>query len=135
MDKVQSGDVSIAYKPTDQMWSDVLTKPKQGTAFRQDRAMLMNCDVDYDDETERLPSVLLPKSEGPIDPSTITSILAPSSLLGKDHRSVLDGTDKRHRVTWNTSLNRVDRNNPKVRERHLEVLIAHIMRGQAAAAA
>lgn len=46
-DKVQSGDVSIEYRPTDQMWSDVLTKPKQGTAFRQDWAMLMNCDVAF----------------------------------------------------------------------------------------
>jgi hypothetical protein len=97
----------------------------------------MNCDVDFDNQMERLntPSVLLPNSEGLVDPSTITSILAPSSLLGKDHRSVLDGTDKRQRVTWNTSLNRVDRNNPKVREHHLEVLIARIMRGQTAAAA
>jgi hypothetical protein len=67
-----------------------------------------------------MPSLLLPEREGPVDPSTITSILAPSSSLDKDRRSVLNFTDKRQRVTWNTSLNRVDRNNPKVRERHLQ---------------
>ncbi len=35
------------------MWSDVLNKPKQGQAFRKDRAMLMNVSVDYSDDEER----------------------------------------------------------------------------------
>ena len=29
------------------MWVDVLTKPKQGKAFRRDRAKLMNCLIDW----------------------------------------------------------------------------------------
>ena len=33
-DKVPSGEVSVKYRPTDRMWSDVLTKPKQGAGFR-----------------------------------------------------------------------------------------------------
>ena len=72
-DKVESGEVSIKYQPTDQMFCDVLTKPKQGAAFRKDRAMLMDCDENYNDEKERLstPRVLLPKSEGPVDPTTV----------------------------------------------------------------
>jgi hypothetical protein len=40
-DKVDSGEVTIEHKPTDEMFLDVLTKPKQGKGFRQDRAMLM----------------------------------------------------------------------------------------------
>ena len=48
------------------MRSDVLTKPKQGAAFRKDRAMLICCDVEYCDKKERsdIPDVLLLKHEG-----------------------------------------------------------------------
>ena len=35
------------------MLSDVLTKPKQGSAFKKLRAELMNCEVNYDDYAER----------------------------------------------------------------------------------
>eukprot|EP00956_Cyclotella_meneghiniana_P026461 scaffold57247_cov37-Cyclotella_meneghiniana.AAC.7 len=64
-DKVDSGEVSIEHRPTNEMWSDTLTKPKQGKGFRTDRAMLMNCAENYDDDAERLrtPPALLPKVE------------------------------------------------------------------------
>ena len=39
---MESWEVSIKHKPTNKMWSDVLTKPKQGKPFRQDRTMTMN---------------------------------------------------------------------------------------------
>ena len=124
-DKVQSGEVSVKHRATDKMWSDILTKPKQGTGFRQDRAMLMNCDIDYDDEKERtnIPPILLPQP------------VTPSSSLGKDCRSVLDSNLKRQRVTWSTSQSRVDVQNEKLRKRHLELVIARMMRAQGAAAA
>jgi hypothetical protein len=66
-DKVDSGEVSIEHRPTEKMWSDVLTKPKQGTGFRTDRAELQNCDIDYDDEKERLRTDprCLPAGESP----------------------------------------------------------------------
>jgi hypothetical protein len=32
-DKVDSGEVNVEYVPTDKMWSDMLTKPKQGKGF------------------------------------------------------------------------------------------------------
>ena len=35
------------------MWSDVLNKPKQGSPFCEDRSMLMNVHVKYNDEEER----------------------------------------------------------------------------------
>ena len=42
-DKVEDGEVAIEYCPTDQMWSDCNTKPKQGTPFRRDRSKQMGC--------------------------------------------------------------------------------------------
>jgi hypothetical protein len=143
-DKIDAGEMSVEYKPTGEMWCDVLTKPKQGQAFRKDRAMLMNCDVEYCDVKARedIPRVLLPEPEGPVDPSTVTSITPQSIMPGKDRRSVLDGHKehlqmdghKEHlqTVTWNTSQNKVDTKNVKLRKRHLELVIARIMRSRAA---
>ena len=52
-DKIAQGDLQLEYCPTDKMWADRHTKPKQGVAFREDRAMTMNCLVDYfEDESE-----------------------------------------------------------------------------------
>ena len=53
-DKVEQGEAEIEYKPTGQMWIDINTKPKCGTPYKTDRALMMNCDVDIPDET--LPS-------------------------------------------------------------------------------
>ena len=48
-DKIAQGDLQLEYCPTNKMWSDGHTKPKQ-----QDQAMVMNCPVDYfEDKTER----------------------------------------------------------------------------------
>ena len=119
------------------MYCDVLTKPKQGKGFRQDRAALMNCAEDYNDNDERAstPEVLLPKSEGPVDPMTVVSVLKPGELPDQARRSVLGGDTKRRRmVTWNTSSDRVDVNNKKARKRHLELLTARMMARGAAAA-
>ena len=52
-DCMDCGEVSIEYEPTEKMYSDVLTKPKQGKAFHRDRAMLMKCADDYDDIEEQ----------------------------------------------------------------------------------
>lgn len=59
-DKFQSGEVSVKHRPTDSMWSDMLTKPKQGAGFCQDRAMLMNCDVDYNNDKEWADGLIFP---------------------------------------------------------------------------
>ena len=34
------------------MWADVLTKPKSGRLFWEDRSVLMNCPVNYVDNRE-----------------------------------------------------------------------------------
>ena len=50
-DRVAKGEVMIAHKLTKEMWIDVNTKPKQGTPFKIDRSLLMNCPVNVPDET------------------------------------------------------------------------------------
>ncbi len=34
------------------MWPDILTKPLQGQQFKQTRAFLQSCAVEYDDDAE-----------------------------------------------------------------------------------
>ena len=41
-DTIEQGDVEVTYCINKEMWSDVLTKPKQGKEFREDRPLLMN---------------------------------------------------------------------------------------------
>jgi hypothetical protein len=125
-DKIEHGDLKIKWAPTDQMWSDVLTKPKQGKGFQQDRAMLMNCAEDYDDEKERLVThkVVLPKQDGPVDAKTVTGVLPPKqqdSTSALRRRSVLGN---KRQVTWNTSHNRADGYNEKARLRHVELVVS-----------
>ena len=59
--QVEKGDVKIEHLGTEEMWADVLTKPKQGKAFRRDRAKLMNCDENWQE-----PVTLLEKESCPV---------------------------------------------------------------------
>ena len=58
-------EIEIQHQGTDIMWSDVLTKPKQGSPFRRMRAKLMNCPVEDDDlaEAKLTHPALLPREE------------------------------------------------------------------------
>ncbi len=38
--KLDNGDLEVVYCPTEIVWADVLTKPKQGGPFRLDRSIL-----------------------------------------------------------------------------------------------
>jgi hypothetical protein len=44
-DLVDQGDVEIHYCPTKEMWSDILTKPKQGQGFLLMRLKLLECGI------------------------------------------------------------------------------------------
>ncbi len=131
-DRIEQGDVSIKWAPTDKMWSDVLTKPKQGKGFRQDRSVLMNCDEDYNDEEERLRTnkAVLPKQEGPVDADTVAGVV-PLKQQGSSplllRRSVLGKVHSGTNVTWNASHNRADGYVEKARTRHVEVVVARIL--------
>ena len=130
-DKVDSGEVMVEHRPTDEMWSDTLTKPKQGKGMRVDRAMLMGCEEDYNDdrERERTDAQLLPRV------SDIT-IMESDKDRSNDRRSVLDGGVKHDPFStqttglWNTSQNRVDVNNVKAKLRYSEVVKARLKRVQ-----
>ncbi len=50
-DKVEDGEIKIEHIPTEKMWVDVLTKPKQGSPFRVDRAEQINCAIYLPDKT------------------------------------------------------------------------------------
>ena len=50
---MSQGDIEVHHKGTDEMWTDVNTKPVQGTKFRVMCAEVMGVSVDYDDKKER----------------------------------------------------------------------------------
>jgi hypothetical protein len=73
-----SGELTLRYCPTDEMWADILTKPLQGSKFRIMRAFLMNCPADYSEDPLFSPCpVLQPLSNNipmkPRVPQTVTS--------------------------------------------------------------
>ena len=97
-DLCDRSEIEIRHEGTESMLSDVLTKPKQGSAFKKLRAELMNCEVNYDDDAERArthPS-LIPSDE-PEESGTNTGVqntlVAGARLVGtpqpSNRRSVL----------------------------------------------
>ncbi len=50
-DKVACGEIKLKYKPTEDMWVNVNTKPKKGWAYQIDCGHIMNCVIDIPDET------------------------------------------------------------------------------------
>ena len=89
-DRVESGNVKIAYEPTGNMWCDILSKPKQGSVFRKFRGHLVNVPQDYDDEAERLCAhpLLLPKEDNTTKLST-----ADKNVLNKTTNNISLATD------------------------------------------
>jgi hypothetical protein len=53
-----TGEIGLQYCPTKQMWAGILTKPLQGSKFRQMQAILMNCSIDYSKDPPFLPTQL-----------------------------------------------------------------------------
>ena len=66
------------------MWCDILTKPKQGSVFREFRAHLMNVPKEHDDETEHLLTHhnLLPKGNIPSTLSETDQAVLMKSFCG-----------------------------------------------------
>jgi len=42
MDKIQKGEVKVAYCPTENILADFFTKPLQGSAFRKIQDIILN---------------------------------------------------------------------------------------------
>ena len=51
-DKIANGEVVLEHGPTEVMWADINTKPKQGRAWIIFRSMLMGIPKDYDNAKE-----------------------------------------------------------------------------------
>jgi len=48
-DKIDRGEITIKHCPTEQMWTDINTKPKQGAVFRAFRGHVMGIPADNND--------------------------------------------------------------------------------------
>ena len=99
LNKIDGGEVTIKYCPTNHMWSDILTKLLQGHQFRLIRAMLMNCPIDHDEISEdkeskdwmmRNENKSIGLSQGCVEQNTQ---MAPTILRCKD-RQKIQGTGK-----------------------------------------
>jgi hypothetical protein len=128
-DRVDNGELEVKHEPTDMMWSDVLTKPKQGKPFRVFRSKLMDVPEEYDDEEERKRThyMLLP-NEPEVKQGICQQVVSNGSMSarvkpGKHHRSELDegkgqpstrvvqpGTARtRKKVSWDPSVGKSPR--------------------------
>ena len=82
--------MQVIHCPSENMCSDVLTKPLQGMAFKRMRAAPMNCSVDYEEDDEK-ETALHTKSlseRGKIPSQTPQECVEGStkSYLGKDRQ-------------------------------------------------
>ncbi len=48
--RFDSREMRVEHRPTKGIWANALTKPLQGTSFRQLRARLMKCKVNYEED-------------------------------------------------------------------------------------
>jgi hypothetical protein len=88
-EKNDEGEIRFEHCPTEQMWADIKTKPKQGAAFREFRGHVMGIPNDYNDDDYRktVPSKV-PKSMLPVTKAQLASKecvggnMAAASLLG-----------------------------------------------------
>ena len=73
----------------------------------------------------------MPKQEGPVDADTVAGVV-PLKQQGSSpvllRRSVLGKVHSGTNVTWNVSHNRADGHDEKARMRHVEVVVARILR-------
>ena len=53
-DKINQGKIVVEHCPTGQMWTDINTKPKQGTVFWVFRGHVMGIPMDYNDNYFRV---------------------------------------------------------------------------------
>jgi hypothetical protein len=79
------GNLKVVYYPTEIMWANILTKPKQGNPFRLDHSILMNIPINYDNNKECniTHPLLIPKEER----NNLINKRVPTPLV--HHRSVL----------------------------------------------
>ena len=135
-DKVDEGDVVIKDCPTEVMWADVNTKPKQGRVYKEMRAVLMNCPVDYIDETDprrnqgpivkkrgsvpKASGVAVPKASGVVKKAKAIKLAAPKRNakggLVSDDKAVASVKRVRWHRTTRQTQECVGRGSPESRQ-------------------
>ena len=64
-DKIDQGEITVEHCPTEQMWTDINTKPKQGAVFREFRGQVMGVFGDYVDSVVKH-SIYLRPPDSPV---------------------------------------------------------------------
>ena len=105
-EKKDDGEIRFEHCPTEQMWADINTKPKQGSAFREFRGHVMGIPAEYNDDDYRtkIPSTV-PKSMLPMTKAQWAS----KECVGGDVSDTLLGsrivaTKPTKKVTWNSVI-------------------------------
>ena len=59
-EKVDDGEIVIEHCPTEQMWMDINTKPKQGKVFCEFRGHVMGIPTEYNDDEYKKEVITIP---------------------------------------------------------------------------
>jgi hypothetical protein len=59
-EKVDNREINVRHCPTDQMWTDINTKPKQGKVYREFHGHVMGIPPDYDDDDYKRSVITIP---------------------------------------------------------------------------
>ena len=110
-DRIAKGEVSIKWCPTGDMIGDYMTKPLQGASFRKFRDQIMGTVKAQDPGPGKAkPDEAKPNTHGASKPSkdkqTIKLVPPVKKSKGRNHRSVLDGGEKRVNKDGRKTANR-----------------------------
>jgi hypothetical protein len=85
-DTIDKGEITVEHCPMDQMWTDINTKPKQGSVFHEFRGQIMCIPSNYNDDECKAPCHTRPADQPtPIRlmvPLPRTEHLLPANILG-----------------------------------------------------
>jgi hypothetical protein len=92
-DKIEKGEVRIEHCPTEEMWADFNTKPRQGRGFMLFRSHLMGIEEDYDEAAAAIEWQTVLKEKATANPAKAVPMTSASP-----QECVGDNTDKENRV-------------------------------------
>jgi hypothetical protein len=88
-EKDDDGEIEIKHCPTDQMWTDINTKPKQGAVYRAFRGHVMGIPADYLDK----------EYEGKVKSTPPVSSMLPVPKEPKASQECVGGNQKEGNLT------------------------------------
>ncbi len=86
LDQIAQNEITIEHCPTEQMWMDINTKPKQGAVFQEFRGQVMGISGDYVDSIFEHSSIYLRPPNSPVgykprDPTAEPTLNTDKSML------------------------------------------------------